>query len=585
MKFLCGSCRTKYQISDDKVRGKILTIRCKKCGAKILVRESLASGGGTAVAPVAGEVPASPPRSTTSARPQTSSPREQRPRSSAASSPVRGGTGSSARTGGSAALASAFELAMGQGASDSDDMPTSIAPVPANLEIAGVEWYVAIDGAQQGPFAFAEVVKKVEDRQLIGRHYVWHDGMDGWSRIRDMPDLAKYLPSPRSVPPPPPSSSPEEQGPSAEVVELAARRARPGPDLSDHDAEATAVNQPTAADEEDRSSELDKALNEVLGLPNDDAGSGANVRAGGSAASPAPGATQDVEEDMLASDDMFANLPRASEADEVHRESTRFFVAAAGVNKQRKRRRIGLVSGIAVAAALTVFIAGWAMGFFSISLPGIGDPFANMRQGRSPTEAGPADELSAKELALLKGKKERERKRRRRRPSGRNRDKDSSLELGGDYVDQEGSGAGGRGPRGLTEEQRIGIGSLGSNGVGGPDSLPEAELPTSSPDLPVVDQANLTQEAVATVVRQNSMSVRFCYQQSLKGSKNLRGKLQIKLRVEPSGRVSRTEIETSQFKGTTLAKCIRDKVRKWTFPKSKGEAKEFLVPFVFEKGL
>ena len=27
MKFLCGSCRTKYQISDTKVRGKVLTIR------------------------------------------------------------------------------------------------------------------------------------------------------------------------------------------------------------------------------------------------------------------------------------------------------------------------------------------------------------------------------------------------------------------------------------------------------------------------------------------------------------------------------------------------------------------------------
>ena len=34
-------CRTKYQISGEKIRGKILTIRCKSCGARIQVRESL----------------------------------------------------------------------------------------------------------------------------------------------------------------------------------------------------------------------------------------------------------------------------------------------------------------------------------------------------------------------------------------------------------------------------------------------------------------------------------------------------------------------------------------------------------------
>ena len=99
MKFLCGSCRTKYQISDEKVRGKILTIRCKKCGAKNLVRESLVRerGGGTAVAPVAEE--------------------EERTVQRAATAGARG-----------ASLASAYDTGMKE-AGESDDMPTSIAPV------------------------------------------------------------------------------------------------------------------------------------------------------------------------------------------------------------------------------------------------------------------------------------------------------------------------------------------------------------------------------------------------------------------------------------------------------------------------
>lgn len=39
MKFYCDSCNTKYAISDDKVRGKVLRVRCKHCGHTITVRE------------------------------------------------------------------------------------------------------------------------------------------------------------------------------------------------------------------------------------------------------------------------------------------------------------------------------------------------------------------------------------------------------------------------------------------------------------------------------------------------------------------------------------------------------------------
>ena len=39
MKFYCDSCGSKYAIADDKVRGKILKVRCKKCAHIITVRE------------------------------------------------------------------------------------------------------------------------------------------------------------------------------------------------------------------------------------------------------------------------------------------------------------------------------------------------------------------------------------------------------------------------------------------------------------------------------------------------------------------------------------------------------------------
>jgi predicted Zn finger-like uncharacterized protein len=54
MKIVCDSCSTKYSISDDKVRGKVFKIRCKKCSHIIVVRgtnESAAPAAAPATTP------------------------------------------------------------------------------------------------------------------------------------------------------------------------------------------------------------------------------------------------------------------------------------------------------------------------------------------------------------------------------------------------------------------------------------------------------------------------------------------------------------------------------------------------------
>ncbi len=51
MKIVCDSCGTKYSISDDKVRGKVFKIRCKKCSHIIVVRGNETSS--VAAAPAA----------------------------------------------------------------------------------------------------------------------------------------------------------------------------------------------------------------------------------------------------------------------------------------------------------------------------------------------------------------------------------------------------------------------------------------------------------------------------------------------------------------------------------------------------
>lgn len=44
MKVVCESCQAKYQVPDERVAGKKLKIRCKRCGATVLIRGDLVQG-------------------------------------------------------------------------------------------------------------------------------------------------------------------------------------------------------------------------------------------------------------------------------------------------------------------------------------------------------------------------------------------------------------------------------------------------------------------------------------------------------------------------------------------------------------
>jgi predicted Zn finger-like uncharacterized protein len=63
VKFACDRCKTRYSIGEDRVRGKILKIRCKNCANVITVREGMgdAEAGGAPAAPAASAARAAPP--------------------------------------------------------------------------------------------------------------------------------------------------------------------------------------------------------------------------------------------------------------------------------------------------------------------------------------------------------------------------------------------------------------------------------------------------------------------------------------------------------------------------------------------
>ncbi|HEY1540002.1 MAG TPA: GYF domain-containing protein [Solirubrobacteraceae bacterium] len=166
MKFLCDRCKTRYSIGDDRVRGKILKIRCKNCANVITVREGMADPG-----PVADSGPLR------RKQPTTMSP------SPSHTSPAAQATGAR----GNGALASAFASQMTK--------------PPAALE---EEWYVSIDGEQSGPFALAEAQRWIASKAFDADLHCWSEGFDDWLPVDKVSHFRGLRKKPAPAPAPPP---------------------------------------------------------------------------------------------------------------------------------------------------------------------------------------------------------------------------------------------------------------------------------------------------------------------------------------------------------------------------------------------
>jgi predicted Zn finger-like uncharacterized protein len=126
MKIICDTCGAKYSIADEKVRGKVFKIRCKKCKEIIVVR-------GTSGAEDAAE---------------------------------------------SAHATAQHAHDMGQQAEDYGYDPAT-SPV----------WHVVLDGEQQGPYTAEQVGQFIAAGQLDYEAYCWRDGFADWMHLQDIQEL------------------------------------------------------------------------------------------------------------------------------------------------------------------------------------------------------------------------------------------------------------------------------------------------------------------------------------------------------------------------------------------------------------
>jgi len=182
MKFVCERCHTKYSIADEKVRGKVLKVRCKSCENVITVRES-----GATIDDLGSGVP----KEAAVARSGTLDARAESAVASAGGAARRG----SAETGRRAAPgipASALLDPHGPATAPPPRRPTP-RPMPALSVDDGVEWYLAVDGAQTGPFRRPVLIDKILAVPPGGDVHIWNANLGAWKPPKDVPDVSADL--------------------------------------------------------------------------------------------------------------------------------------------------------------------------------------------------------------------------------------------------------------------------------------------------------------------------------------------------------------------------------------------------------
>jgi predicted Zn finger-like uncharacterized protein len=237
VKFLCDRCKTRYSIGDDRVRGKILKIRCKNCANVITVREGMmldVDGGPDDIAGRARKAataataatealdardasPGAPGDRAAGARDAVANRAANEPAAPAATAASRGGAVrdplaglTSKRStevdtvrglGRSTARASATPPRAEVNAVHAAAAPVVAQPAPAALE---EEWYVSIDGEQAGPFSLAEAQRWVTQQPPDGELHCWSEGFDDWlpvDKVSHFRGLRKRPVAPSTPPP------------------------------------------------------------------------------------------------------------------------------------------------------------------------------------------------------------------------------------------------------------------------------------------------------------------------------------------------------------------------------------------------
>jgi len=88
-------------------------------------------------------------------------------------------------------------------------------------------------------------------------------------------------------------------------------------------------------------------------------------------------------------------------------------------------------------------------------------------------------------------------------------------------------------------------------------------------------------ESLLTVVRRYAPGIQFCYENELKKSPGLGGKMVVSLTVEPDGTVSSVILVENSLRSAAVSDCVTAQMRGWKFPAIETGTVTFKTPFVF----
>ena len=179
MKFLCDNCKAKYQIADEKVAGKTVRMKCRKCGHQIEVRAAVTETS----------VSTSPPTAMGSASDAARPVAKNSLATSLSAAKPRAPVGQPHAAPATSALAGAFQRTV-------HDAPQSV-PFPqqgGGLELSVTdEWYVAINGVPVGPVRISELRRKAGSGAVTEDSLCWQEGLEEWRPVRSIPELAAIV--------------------------------------------------------------------------------------------------------------------------------------------------------------------------------------------------------------------------------------------------------------------------------------------------------------------------------------------------------------------------------------------------------
>jgi len=141
------------------------------------------------------------------------------------------------------------------------------------------------------------------------------------------------------------------------------------------------------------------------------------------------------------------------------------------------------------------------------------------------------------------------------RNAGRGGGGDPSGTIGLDRLGTVGDGPGGDGRYGR------GVGGFAKRGDG------TRPPPTSGP---IVIAGGLSKETIRRTIYPHLAEIRFCYERGRRLRPDLAGRVTVGFLIAPSGVVQSAHIASSDIASEETEQCIRDAVRRWSFPQPEG---------------